>query len=187
MSSTLAAICGLFLSIFLISRKLPPVFCLIAGALFGGILAGWGLPSTVSAMMDGLKDMVPSIVRILAAGVLSGMLMVTGAAESIALTIVSRLGGKRVAAALALATMALTAMGVFVDVAIITIAPVALTLGRKAVSEGSGLSSAKMLVAMVGGGKCGNIISPNPNTLIAAAFRDYQQVLLSYCAPPKSR
>ena len=37
MSSALAAICGLFLSIFLIFRKLPPIFCLIAGALFGGI------------------------------------------------------------------------------------------------------------------------------------------------------
>ncbi|MCR4565446.1 MAG: GntP family permease [Bacteroidales bacterium] len=185
MSSALAAICGLFLSIFLIFRKLPSVFCLIAGALFGGILAGWGLPSTVSAMLDGVKDMVPSIVRILAAGVLSGMLMVTGAAESIALTIVSRLGGKRVAAALALATMALTAMGVFVDVAIITIAPVALTLGRKAVSGGIGLSPAKMLVAMVGGGKCGNIISPNPNTLIAAENfgAPLQQVMMANLAP----
>ncbi|MEE0975275.1 MAG: GntP family permease, partial [Muribaculaceae bacterium] len=65
--------------------------------------------------------------------------------------------------ALALSALILTAMGVFVDVAVITIAPIAIITGSKL-----RLSKFKLLLAMIGGGKCGNIISPNPNTIIAA-------------------
>ena len=65
--------------------------------------------------------------------------------------------------ALALSVMLLTAVGVFIDVAVITVAPIALMIGRR-LNE----PKYKLLLAMVGGGKCGNIISPNPNTIIAA-------------------
>jgi GntP family gluconate:H+ symporter len=59
--------------------------------------------------------------------------------------------------------MILTGMGVFIDVAVITIAPIAIIMGNKLQ-----LSKFKLLFAMIGGGKCGNILSPNPNTIIAA-------------------
>jgi GntP family gluconate:H+ symporter len=59
--------------------------------------------------------------------------------------------------------MLLTAVGVFVDVAVITIAPIAIIMGSKLK-----LSKFKLLLAMIGGGKCGNILSPNPNTIVAA-------------------
>ena len=59
--------------------------------------------------------------------------------------------------------MILTAMGVFIDVAVITIAPIAIIMGNRLQ-----LSKFKLLLAMIGGGKCGNILSPNPNTIIAA-------------------
>jgi GntP family gluconate:H+ symporter len=59
--------------------------------------------------------------------------------------------------------MLLTAMGVFIDVAVITIAPIAIITGNNLK-----LSKMKLLLAMIGGGKCGNILSPNPNTIIAA-------------------
>ena len=65
--------------------------------------------------------------------------------------------------ALALATMLLCTVGVFIDVAVITVAPVALSIGKRL-----NLSPSVLLIAMIGGGKCGNIISPNPNTIIAA-------------------
>ena len=118
---------------------------------------------TVSEMISGVKDIVPAIVRILAAGVLSGMLVVTGAAESIAATIVKRLGARQVYLALALASMLLCATGVFIDVAVITIAPIAIMIGCRV-----GAPLPNLMIAMIGGGKCGNIISPNPNTIIAA-------------------
>lgn len=163
MNSALAALIGLCISIILIIRKLSPVYSLILGAVIGGLLAGWGLETTVSEMISGVKDITPAIVRIIAAGVLTGMLVKTGAASTIAKSIIKALGQKYIYLALALSAMVLTAMGVFIDVAVITIAPIAIITGCKL-----RLSKFKLLLAMIGGGKCGNIISPNPNTIIAA-------------------
>jgi GntP family gluconate:H+ symporter len=163
MNSALAALVGLALAIVLIVRKVPPVFALFLGALAGGLLAGWGMQGTVSYMVAGVKDITPAIVRILAAGVLTGALVVTGAAEAIAVTILKRLGPRRIYLALALSAMLLCATGVFIDVAVITIAPIALMIGNRA-----GAPLPKLMVAMIGGGKCGNIISPNPNTIASA-------------------
>ena len=163
MNSALAAVIGLLLSIVLIIKKVSPVFSLMLGAVVGGLLAGWGLESTVSHMIGGVKDITPAIVRILAAGVLTGMLVKTGAASTIAHSIIKALGEKYIYLALALSAMILTGMGVFIDVAVITIAPIAIIMGNKLQ-----LSKMKLLLAMIGGGKCGNIISPNPNTIIAA-------------------
>ena len=58
-------------------------------------------------------------------------------------------------------------MGVFIDVAVITVAPIAIMIGKE-----MGLSKGKVLLALIGGGKCGNIVSPNPNTIIAAENYD---------------
>ena len=167
MNSALAALIGLVLSIVLIIRKLSPVYSLILGALVGGLLAGWGLETTVAQMISGVKDITPAIVRIIAAGVLTGMLVKTGAASTIARSIIKALGQKYIYLALALSALLLTAMGVFIDVAVITIAPIAIIMGNRLK-----LSKFKLLLAMIGGGKCGNILSPNPNTIIAAETFD---------------
>lgn len=163
MNSALAAIIGLILSIILIIKRLSPVFSLMIGAIVGGLLAGWGLETTVAEMIAGVKDITPAIVRILAAGVLTGMLVKTGAATTIAKSIIKALGEKYIYLALAISAMILTGMGVFIDVAVITIAPIAIIMGCRL-----RLSKFKLLLAMIGGGKCGNILSPNPNTIIAA-------------------
>ena len=163
MNSALAALIGLVLSIVLILRKLSPVYSLILGALVGGLLAGWGMQTTVGHMIVGVQDISKAIIRILAAGVLTGMLVKTGAASTIARSIIKALGEKYIYLALALSAMLLTAIGVFIDVAVITIAPIAIIMGRKL-----RLSKFKLLLAMIGGGKCGNILSPNPNTIVAA-------------------
>lgn len=163
MNSALAALIGLGISIVLIIRKVSPVFSLMLGAIVGGLLAGWGLETTVTHMIGGVKDITPAIVRILAAGVLTGMLVKTGAATTIAKSIIKALGEKYIYLAVAISAMILTGMGVFIDVAVITIAPIAIIMGCRL-----RLSKFKLLLAMIGGGKCGNILSPNPNTIIAA-------------------
>ena len=163
MNSALGATIGLVLAIVLIIRRVSPVYSLLLGAVVGGLAGGLGLSDTVANMISGVKDITPAIVRIIAAGVLSGVLIKTGAAASISNTIVNRLGHRHLFLALALSTMMLTAVGVFIDVAVITVAPIAIII-----AERTGISRLKMLLAMVGGGKCGNIISPNPNTIIAA-------------------
>lgn len=163
MSSALAALIGLVLSIVLILKKLSPVYSLMFGALVGGLLAGWGMQTTVIHMIGGVQDISKAIIRILAAGVLTGMLVKTGAASTIAKSIIKALGEKYIYLALALSALLLTAMGVFIDVAVITIAPIAIIMGSKL-----RLPKFKLLLAMIGGGKCGNILSPNPNTIVAA-------------------
>lgn len=163
MNSAIGAIIGLAIAIVLIVRRFSPVYSLLLGAVAGGLIGGMGLDATVANMISGIKDISPAIIRIIAAGVLSGVLIKTGAATTISHSIINRLGKQHLFLALALSTMLLTAVGVFIDVAVITVAPIAIIA-----AERMGFSRMKMLLAMVGGGKCGNIISPNPNTIIAA-------------------
>ncbi len=167
MNSALAVAIGLTLAIILILKKCLPVYALILGAIVSGLLSGWGFDLTVKEMFSGVKDISPAIVRILAAGVLTGVLVKTGAADKIALTIVKKAGRRNVFLALALSVFILTGVGVFIDVAVITVAPIAIMIGKE-----MGLSKGKVLLAMIGGGKCGNIVSPNPNTIIAAENYD---------------
>ena len=161
--TTLGALIGLAVAIILIIKKLHPVYSLILGAVVGGVVGGAGLTGTVNVMISGAKDIMPAILRIVTSGVLAGVLIKTGAAAKIADQIVKTLGKKRALLALALSTMILTSVGVFIDVAVITVAPIALALAKNL-----GYSPMVILLSMIGGGKAGNIISPNPNTIAAA-------------------
>lgn len=161
--SAVGAIVALVVAIVLILRKVSPAYGMIAGAFVGGIIGGGNVTDTVTVMMDGAKEMIPAVLRILAAGVLAGVLMESGAAAAIAETIVRKLGETRALLALSVATALLTAIGVFVDVAVITVAPIALAIASRA-----NLSKTAILLAMIGGGKAGNIMSPNPNAIAAA-------------------
>ena len=167
MFSTWGALTGLAVAIFLIIRKATPPYALVAGALVGGLLGGGGLKESVDAMITGAQSMMPSVLRILTSGILAGALVKTGSAEKLADAIIRAIGSRFALAAIALATMIVTAVGVFVDIAVITVAPVALAVGRRA-----SLPVSALLVAMVGGGKAGNVVSPNPNTIaVADAFK----------------
>lgn len=167
MFTTYGALIALVIAIVLIIRKVVPAYALIIGALIGGIIGGGGLSGTVSAMISGTQSMMPSVLRILASGVLVGALVKTGSAAKIADAIVSALGVRFALIAVAFATTVVCSVGVFIDIAVITVAPIALAIGFKAK-----LPVPALLLAMVGGGKAGNIISPNPNTIAAAdAFK----------------
>ena len=161
--SALGAVVALVVAIALIIKKVNPAYGLILGALVGGLVGWAGLTGTVDLMMSGAKGMIPAILRIVTAGVLAGVLIESGAAAKIANTIVDKIGESKALVALTIATMVLTMVGVFVDVAVITVSPIALAIAQK-----SGLTKTGILLAMVGGGKAGNIMSPNPNTIAAA-------------------
>lgn len=158
--STLGALVGLALAIILIIKKVHPAYSLIFGALIGGLIGGGGLVNTVNTMISGAGSMMSSVLRILTSGILAGALIETGSAQKIAETIVDKLGQRRAVAAISIATMVICGVGVFVDISVITVAPIALAIGERA-----GLSRSGVLLAMIGGGKAGNIISPNPNTI----------------------
>lgn len=170
--STLGALIGLAIAIVLIIRKVAPAYCLILGALVGGLIGGGGLAGTVSTMVSGAGSMMSSVLRILTSGILAGALIKTGSAQKIAEAIVDKLGQKRAIMAISIATMIICAVGVFIDISVITVAPIALAIGEKA-----GLSKSGVLLAMIGGGKAGNIVSPNPNTI--AVSEAFEQPLTS--------
>ncbi len=161
--TTFGALFGLFIGIILIIKKFQPVYSLMLGAFIGGVVGGANISQTVDFMILGAKDISPSILRVLASGVLAGCLIKTGAIDKISEEIIRLLGTKKSILGIALSTMILAAVGVNLDVAIITVAPIGLYIGKK-------LKYSKMaiLLALAGGGKAGNIISPNPNTLAVA-------------------
>lgn len=164
--SAIGAVIGLLIAIGLIFIKTPPIYGLLIGALAGGLIGGANLAETVQLMIGGAQGMMTAILRILAAGILAGVLIESGAAESIARTIISKIGETRALFALALATLLLTSVGVFIDIAVITVAPIALIIAKNA-----SISKSSILLAMIGGGKAGNIMSPNPNTIaVSEAF-----------------
>lgn len=178
--NTIGALLGLVVAIVLIIKKVAPAYSLIVGALVGGILGGGGLTTTVNTMVSGASGMMSSVLRIMTSGILAGALIKTGSAEKIAETIVEKLGQKRAIIAIAIATMIICAVGVFIDIAVITVAPIALAIGKKA-----GLSKPGILLAMIGGGKAGNILSPNPNTIAASeAFEvDLTSLMMENAVP----
>ena len=164
-----AALLGLALAIGLILRKLNTTYALMLGAVVGCVIGGATLSQTVDIVVSGTQSVMGTVVRVLAAGVLAGVMMESGAANRIAQTIVVTFGEKLAIFALALATMVICAVGVFIPVAVLIVAPIAIEVGSK-----MHVSKLALLVALSGGGKAGNIISPNPNTIAAASGFDIQ-------------
>ncbi|WP_025728210.1 GntP family permease [Atopobacter phocae] len=158
--TTLGVLIGMALAIFLIIKQVTPAYSLILGALVGGVIGSGDLALTVTTMISGSQSMIPSVLRIMTSGILAGCLIKTGAAEKIAEVIVTKMGQTKAIMAVALATMLICSVGVFIDISVITVAPIALAIGKKA-----GYNKPSLLLAMIGGGKAGNIISPNPNTI----------------------
>lgn len=161
--TALGAVVGLVVAIILIMRKINPAYSLILGSIIGGLVGGADIGQTVSLMISGAQGMIPAILRILTAGILAGVLIETGAASKIAETIVEKLGESKAIIAIVISTTILTMVGVFIDVAVITVAPIAMAIAKK-----TNISRTGVLIAMIGGGKSGNIISPNPNAIAAA-------------------
>ncbi|MEK5057890.1 GntP family permease [Paenibacillus shunpengii] len=178
--SWIGALVGLAIAIILILRKLNPVYALFLGAIIGSLIGGANLQETIDVLVGGTQSVMGTVLRVLAAGVLAGVMMESGAAETIAQAIVRKFGGGKAILALALATMIITAVGVFIPVAVLIVAPIALSVGNK-----MGISKIALLLALSGGGKAGNIISPNPNTIAAAnGFNlDLSQVMIAGFIP----
>ncbi|HBG4644634.1 TPA: GntP family permease [Clostridioides difficile] len=161
--TTFGAIFGLLIAIILIIKKFQAVYSLMLGAFIGGLVGGANITQTVDFMANGAMNISPSILRALASGVLAGSLIKTGAVDKISEQIVKIFGEKRALFSIAISTMVLAGVGVNLDISIITVAPIGLYIGRKL-----NYSKLSILLAMLGGGKAGNIISPNPNTIAVA-------------------
>ena len=120
------ALIGLALAIILILKKLDPVYALFLGAIIGALIGGASAMGTIQIMIKGTQSVMGTVLRVLAAGVLAGVMMDSGAAETLARTIINKLGDRMAIFSLAFATMVITAVGVFIPVAVLIVAPIAL-------------------------------------------------------------
>jgi len=173
--TTFGALLGLITGIVLIVFNIPPAYSMILGAMIGGIVGGAGLVDTVNFMVIGAEGMIPTVLRVLTAGVLAGSLIKSGAADKISNFIIKKLGENRALLSIALATGILTAVGVFGDIAVITVAPIALTLGNRL-----GYSTLVLIVALMGGEKAGMAISPNPQAIAISSGLNIDLITLMY-------
>ena len=183
--SWIGALIALGIAITLILFKVPVFFGMMTGAFLGGVIGFviWMLMGNnnsdinqkwsqiieipVNAMFNGGKDMGTIILRILASGILSGALIYTNASKQIALKMMKLMGTRFVLLGLILTSLVLTASGVFIDIAVITMAPIAISVAKE-----SKLSRQAILIALIGGGKAGNLMSPNPNAIAVSESFD---------------
>jgi GntP family gluconate:H+ symporter len=162
----IGVLAGLAVGIFLIVRKLNPVAALFIGTVVGAIVGGVNIQESLRYIISGSASVMGINARVIASGVLAGMLIESGAAETIARTIVKKLGVSRVLMALTLAAAIITASGIFITVCIVMMAPIALSVAKQA-----RVSKMAVLLAVCCGAKSGNIISPNPNAVtVSEAF-----------------
>lgn len=159
------ALMAMAIAIILILLKVSPPYSMIFGALIGGIIGGGGLTETISIMINGASGIVTVVIRILVAGVLSGVLSKSGAANTISESIIKAFGEKFSMLAVALSCYILCLAGIFGDVTLLTVAPIGLQtayrlkMGRRAV-----------LIALVGGVVSGVGCGPIANTIAAAEY-----------------
>ena len=69
------ALIGLAIAIILILRKVDAVYSLFIGAILGSLIGGANLMQTVNILVKGSQSVMGTVVRVLAAGVLAGVMM----------------------------------------------------------------------------------------------------------------
>ena len=161
--TTLGVMIGLIAAVVLIIYKVPPVYGMMIGAIVGGLIGGASIADTISCMIQGAGGMASAIMRIIAAGMLVGFLIASGSAETIANTIINKMGEKYALFAVVLAAWVLMAVGTFGDVTCVIMAPIALDIAHR-----TGASKIAAFVCLRGGIHTGNVVSPNANTIALA-------------------
>lgn len=161
----LGALFAMAIAIILILLKVSPPYSMIIGALIGGIIGGGGLVETISIMIKGAQGVTTVVIRILVAGILSGILAKSGASDTISGAIIKAFGKKLSSLAIALSCYILCLAGIFGDVVLLTVAPIGLQTAYKLK-----MSRASILIALIGGVMSGVGAGPIANTIAASEY-----------------
>lgn len=110
--------------------KLHPFFALTAAALFFGVITGQSIPDIITAFSEGLGGTISGIGVVIAIGTVMGTLLEkSGAAETMAQSILKITGKKHAALGLAV-TGYFVSIPVFCDSAFVILSPLAKRLSR---------------------------------------------------------
>jgi GntP family gluconate:H+ symporter len=127
----ISIIMSIALLVYLTVRvKLHPFFALTAAALFFGIITGQSIPDIMTAFSEGLGGTISGIGVVIAIGTVMGTLLEkSGAAETMAKSILKITGEKHAALGLAV-TGYFVSIPVFCDSAFVILSPLAKRLSR---------------------------------------------------------
>lgn len=162
-----AMIVSIAVLVFLtIKVKLHPFFALMAAAFVFGILNGVSIPNIVSAFSAGMGDTIAGIGVVIAIGTLIGALLEkSGAAETMARTILKITGPKRAPLGLAI-TGYFVSIPVFCDSAYVLLSPLA-----KRLSRDTSISMTTMGLALAFGLHATHmLVPPTPGPLAVAGI-----------------
>lgn len=163
----LAAVLGMAILLFLIIKvKLQPVISIVISAVIIGVVAGMPLPGIVSTIEKGVGNTLSGIALLVGLGSMFGAILeVTGGAETIAQTMVSKFGDNKAAWALGITGLVI-GMPVFFDAGLIILIPLAFGLARK--TNKSTLTYAIPLLAGLAVGHA--FIPPTPGPVLVAGM-----------------
>lgn len=181
MSTNMLVILGLILSVLVlvlctVKFKIHPFFALIATTVTFAVVAGMNMDEMLSAFTSGMGGTVADIGLVIALGTVTGALLEkSGAAETMAKTILKITGEKHAALGLAI-TGYFVSIPVFCDSAFVLLSPIA-----KRLSKDTKISMTTMAVATCMGLHATHMfVPPTPGPLAVAGIlsADLGQVIL---------
>ncbi len=181
MSPNVLVILGLVLSVVVlvlctVKIKIHPFFALIATTVTFAVVSGMGMEEMLSAFTSGMGGTVADIGLVIALGTVTGALLEkSGAAETMAKTILKITGEKHAALGLAI-TGYFVSIPVFCDSAFVLLSPIA-----KRLSKDTRISMTTMAIAMCMGLHATHMfVPPTPGPLAVSGIlsADLGQVIL---------
>jgi gluconate:H+ symporter, GntP family len=160
----LCAVVAVAALIVLIARfKLHPFIALISVSLAMGIAAGMPLAAAIKALQDGVGTTLGFIAIVVGLGTMLGKIMAeSGAATSIATTLISWFGEKRVHWAIMVVAF-IVGIPVFFQVGFVLLIPLVFTIARR-----TGLSLVRIGIPLVAGlSVVHGMLPPHPAAMLA--------------------
>lgn len=161
----IAALCGLAILLFLIIKgKLQPLIAILISALCIGLIGGMPVSMIVDTVNKGMGETLKGIALLVGLGSMFGAILeISGGAERVALTMISRFGEKRAPWALGFTGM-VVAIPVFFDAGLIILIPLAFSIARRAKK-----SALFFVIPLLAGLAVGHaFIPPTPGPVLVA-------------------
>lgn len=163
----IAALLGLVILLVLIIRnRVQAMVAILIGAVLIGLGAGMSLEDIIASVNDGMGNTLKGIALLVGLGSMFGSILeISGGAQSLAVTLVSKFGDRKAAWALAITGLVI-AMPVFFDAGLIILIPIAFSLAKR-----TGKSSLYYAIPLLAGLAVGHaFIPPTPGPILVATM-----------------
>jgi GntP family gluconate:H+ symporter/Gnt-I system low-affinity gluconate transporter len=163
----IAAVVGLILLLILIINfKIQAMIAILVGAILIGLGAGMPFEQIVTSVNDGIGNTLKGIALLVGLGSMFGSILeISGGAQTLAVTMVSRFGDRKAAWALGITGLVI-AMPVFFDAGLIILIPLAFSLAKR-----TGRSSLYYVIPLLAGLAVGHaFIPPTPGPVLVATM-----------------